>query len=330
MADIVKNIWTDDEVLKLKSMYAEGIDTRCIATKLGRTRRSIWGKACCLGLSHQAREDYLYSSEEDAFVVKNARILTRAAIGDAIGRSEGSVSRRGERLGIEFQRPGKTAQYTKNMHFFSYPNIFNAYIAGWIASDGWIRPTSSEKTINQVGISLAIKDIHILEYFKAVTEYSGVIREYDVDGYPQAELRISGVSQWLIDLENNWHLTPKKTYTIQPPNLDALSHDQLLAYMVGLIEGDGHIRINNKTLLVSFVTASKPFAEWVTQVWGQLSGGEPAEYTHKTSKAYYVSLYGENARNLCRELMKVNVHRLNRKWDIAEKEIQRWDALDEE
>ncbi|WP_420597986.1 GcrA family cell cycle regulator [Neptuniibacter sp.] len=64
MADIVKSSWTDDEVLKLKSMYAEGLDTRCIATKLGRTRRSIWGKACCLGLSHQAREDYLYSSEE--------------------------------------------------------------------------------------------------------------------------------------------------------------------------------------------------------------------------------------------------------------------------
>ena len=330
MADIVKRLWSDDEVSKLKAFYAEGIDTRDIASALGRSRRSIRGKAHCLGLAHKTREDYLYSSEEDAFIIKHARSLTRAVIGKAIGRSEGSVSLRGKRLGIEFCDPSKHAIYSKNMHFFSYPNIFNAYIAGWIASDGWIRPISSDKTINQVGISLAIKDIHILEYFKAVTEYSGAIREYDAGGYPQAELRISGVPQWLIDLENHWRLTPKKTYTLQPPNLDTLSHEQLLAYMVGLIEGDGHVKKAKGTLVVSFVTASKPFSEWVAQVWGQLSGGEPTEYTHKTSEAYYINLYGKNARNLCRELLKVNVHRLNRKWGIAEQEIERWTALDEE
>ena len=328
MADIVKRPWSVSEVLQLKEMYAEGIDTRDIAAKLGRTRRSVRGKAHCLGVSHKMRDDYLYSTEEDTFIIENAKTMTREAIGKEIGRSEGSISIRGRRLGIEFCDPIKHAIYSKNMHFFSYPNIVNSYIAGWIASDGWIRPISSGKFINQVGISLAIKDIHILEHLKTVTEYTGGIREYEVDGYPQAELRMSGVPQWLKDLNDNWNLTPNKTYTLQPPNIDGLSHQQLLAYQVGLIEGDGHISMSKGTLLVSFVTASKPFAEWIAQLWVQLSGGEPAEYTHKTSNAYYVSLYGKNARNLCRELFKVNVHRLDRKWDIAEHEIERWNTSD--
>ncbi len=325
----MKTPWTEDEVQELKKMYLLGIDTRVIAEKLGRTRRSIRGKAHCLGLSHKTRDDYLYTVDEDDFLIKNAKTMTRAEIGKAIGRSEGSVSRRGERLEIDFQDPSKKTQYTKNMNFFSSPNIFNSYIAGWIASDGWIRPKSSNKSINQVGISVAEKDMAILEYIKTVTEYSGVIREYEADNkYPQAELRISGVPQWLDDLDAYWNLTPNKTHTIQPPNLELLSNDQLLAYHVGLIEGDGHICMTNKTLMVGFVSASKPFADWVSLSWKAIVGADPSEYKHKSRKAYYVNVYGRNARNLCRELFKLQVHRLDRKWDIALHEVERWDALD--
>lgn len=328
MAAIVKKMWTENEVQKLDEMYKQGIGTRDIAAQLGRTQRSVMGKAHCLGLSHKARNDYLYTEKEDSFIIDNAKSMTRAAIGEAIGRSEGSVSRRGERLGIEFQRIGKTAQYTKNMDFFYRPNISNSHIAGWIASDGWIRPESGKKPINQVGISVAKKDLAILEYIKAVTEYTGVIREYVVGQYPQAELRISGVPQWLEDLDKYWNLTPNKTHTIQPPNVDFLSPEQILAYHVGLIEGDGYIRISNKTLMVSFVSASKPFSDWVAEIWKDVVGAEPSKYKHKTSKAYYVSVYGKNARNLCRELFKVQVHLLNRKWDVAIHEISRWEHRD--
>ncbi|MFY0676703.1 MAG: LAGLIDADG family homing endonuclease [Neptuniibacter sp.] len=293
MADIVKRPWTAEEEQQLTEMYAVEVDTRIIAKRMGRSRRSIRGKAHCLGLSHKTRNDYLYTPNEDAFLVENAATMTRAEIGKAIGRSEGSVSRRGERLGVVFADPSKNAIYTKNMMFFNIPSGVNAYIAGWLASDGWIRPKSNRKPINQVGISVARKDRHILEYIRSATEYSGVIRDYAIDGYPQSEMRISGVPQWLDDLEKNWSLVPNKTKILRPPNLELLSEVQVLAYMVGLIEGDGNIRISNNTLCVSFVTASKGFADWVVQFWSGFVKGTPSEYKHGFSDAYYVNVYGE-------------------------------------
>lgn len=325
MVDIVKRPWTAEEEQQLTEMYAVGVDTRMIAKRMDRSRRSIRGKAHCLGLSHKTRNDYLYTSDEDAFLIENAATMTRAEIGKAIGRSEGSVSLRGRRLGVVFADPSKHAIYTKNMMFFNTPSVVNAYIAGWLASDGWIRPESNGKPINQVGISVARKDRHILEYIRSATEYSGVIRDYETDGYPQSEMRISGVPQWLDDLEKHWNLVPNKTKILQPPNLAFMSKEQMLAYMVGLIEGDGCICINNNTLCVSFVTASKEFADWVTQFWKAIAEGSPTEYKHGFSDAYYVNVYGKNARNLCRALMSMNVHRLNRKWDVAIAEIERWE-----
>ncbi|MGH1429839.1 MAG: hypothetical protein K6L74_06815 [Neptuniibacter sp.] len=241
MADIVKRPWTAEEEQQLTEMYAMGIDARIIAQRMERSLCSIWGKAHYLGVSHKTRDDYLYSSMEDDFLIANATTMTRAEIGTMIGRSEGSVSLRGKRLGVVFTASGKTARYTKNMMFFNKPSVVNAYIAGWLASDGWIRPESNGKPINQVGISLARKDRHILEYIRSTTEYSGVIRDYEADGYPQSEMRISGVPQWLEDLEKYWNLVPNKTKILQPPNLGLLSEEQVLAYMVGLIEGDGYI-----------------------------------------------------------------------------------------
>lgn len=328
MADIVKRPWTDQEVQQLKQMYAEGIDTRDIAKALGRTRRSIRGKAHGLRLSHKTRDDYLYRPEEDAFIIENAKKMTRAEIGIAIGRSEGSVSRRGERLEIDFKSSSKNTRYTKNMNFFSSPNIFNSYIAGWIASDGWIRPESVGKPINQVGIAVSEKDRFILEHIKTSTEYTGTIREFEVDIFPQTELRMSGVPQWLKDLKQHWNIVPNKTYILQPPKKTALSHAQLLAYHVGLMEGDGHVGMNNGTLLVSFVSASKPFVNWVGQFWEQLIQNTPSYHVHTSGKAYYVNLHGKNARNLCRNLFKVEVHRMNRKWDIVKTELDRWSEID--
>ncbi|MCW8884750.1 MAG: hypothetical protein OQK12_05775 [Motiliproteus sp.] len=193
--------------------------------------------------------------------------MTRATIAEVLNRSEGSIAQRGRRLGVTFYDPSKNAIYSKNMGFFQTPTLLNSYIAGWIATDGWVRPESVGKPINQVGISLARKDIHILRYLKNVTDYSGVIREYEVDGHPQAELRISGVPQWIEDLERHWNITPNKTYTLEPPETGSISQAQLLAYHVGLVEGDGYIGISNNTLKISFVSASEPFVSWVSECW---------------------------------------------------------------
>lgn len=323
-----KQPWSKEEVELLINGYQEGVDTKAIAEHLGRSWRSVRGKAHTLGLSHAGRDSQLYSQADDAFLKNSAQSLTCSEIAQVLGRSEGSVSQRGRRLGVTFQHESKNALYAKDHYFFSKPTLENSRIAGLIAADGWIRPKSSGKTINQVGISLTECDVHLLEHLRNVTGYTGVIRYYDAkiedQIHPQAELRISGVPQWISDLEHNWRLTPNKTLTLQPPNEDSLTPEQLLAYHVGLIEGDGYIRFNNGTLTVSMVTASPAFADWLCDSWQRIVGAKPSRELHQNKTAHYVIFHGKNARSLCSQLMATNTHKLMRKWDIAISEIARF------
>lgn len=323
MSKATKRPWTDEEVEQLQQGYKEGTPTQEIALKLNRSWRSVRGKAHQLGLTHTWRDNQLYRAEEDRYIQEYAQKMTRAEIGQELGRSEGSISNRGRRLGIVFADESKNSRYEKNHNYFSKPTLENSYIAGLLAADGWIKPFNVDKPINQVGISLAKQDLHILEYLRDITGYTGVIRHYDVKGYPQAELRICGVRQWVIDLETNWSVTPNKSLTLKPPRENGLTQDQLLAYHVGLMEGDGHIGIANGTLKVEVVTVSDEFASWLKQSWGRIAGAEPSRYLHQNQTAHYIAFYGANARRLCTKLMSVGVHRMNRKWDIARLEIDK-------
>ncbi|MFD1009382.1 LAGLIDADG family homing endonuclease [Oceanisphaera ostreae] len=319
-----KRPWTEEEIELLKKGYKDGTPTQEIAAQLKRTWRSVRGKAHMLSLTHSWRDDLLYSREEDKYIQEHAQEMTMAEIGLVLGRSEGSVYQRGLRLGVAFKNPAKCAKYEKNHTYFNQPTVENSYVAGLLAADGWIKPMNVDKPINQVGIALAEKDLHLLEYIREVTGYTGVIRSFKVKGHSQNELRISGVPQWIEDLNTHWSLTPNKSYTIQPPNEDHLTREQILAYHVGLIEGDGHVRHNNGTLTVSMVTASKDFADWLQYSWEHIAGARPTRCIHQNQTAHYVIFHGRNARRLCSKLMSVGVHRLARKWNIAQSEIDKY------
>lgn len=315
--------WTNKEMKLLTGFYEKGIPVELISIELNRSLRSVYGKACGLGLIHKTFREQDYSIKENNFLIENAQYETCETISKLLGRSLGSVQQRGKRLGIKFNHPRKHAQYQKNHSFFDEPRLMNCYIAGLLASDGWIRPKSSDKAINQVGISLARKDIHVIEHIKEKTGYTGPIRKYEVDGHPQAELRINGVPQWISSLEKNWGIKKNKSLTLDGPPI-SLQHDYLLAYLSGLIEGDGSVRFNNGTLELSYTSGSKQFADWMRNTWVDLTGAQPwfsEESKNRKNPAYYIKFYGGNARNLCGQLMKSNITMMNRKWDNARLEI---------
>lgn len=328
MKKATKQPWTKAEVELLRQGYAEGIPTLEIAEKLNRSWRSIRGKAHRLGLSHAWRNSQLYSQDEDIFIKNNAQKLTRYEIAQALGRTEGSVSQRGIRLGVTFENISKMSRYDKNHDYFSVPTIENSYLAGLLAADGWIKPKNGKKVINMVGISLARRDLHLIEYIRDITGYTGVIRHYDVNGHYQSEIRVCAVPQWIDDLKTHWNITPNKTFTLMPPNENHLTSDQLLAYHVGLIEGDGYIDISNGTLMINLCTASVSLADWLELSWARIAGATPSRGIHKNKTVHYISLYGKNARSLCKKLMSINVHKLERKWCIAESEVERFSCDD--
>jgi len=326
MPQLNKKPWSNSEVSFLTESYESGLPVAQIATELDRSERSISGKAHCLGLVHKTFTEQRYAANEDQYLKQYSLKKTAQVIANALGRSIGSVRQRANRLGIRFYTKEKNTQYQKNHMFFDQPSMENCYIAGLIASDGWIRPVSSDKPINQVGISVAKKDIAILKKLKKKVGYTGPIREYEVDGMPQAELRINGVPQWIEDLDEHWGIKPQKSLTIsKPPNqLDRLNQ---LAYLVGLIEGDGSIRINNKTLEITYATGSKDFAYWIRDTWQELVEAVPgfAVYTkNRKNPAYYITLHGSNARKLCHLLMGTQVTRMNRKCDVSRLAISKF------
>ncbi|WP_418139577.1 GcrA family cell cycle regulator [Oceanimonas smirnovii] len=323
-----KKSWTKAEVELLRKGYSEGTPTLEIAAQLNRSWRSVRGKAHRLGLSHAWRDKQLYSQDEDLFICNNAQKLTRYEIAQTLGRTEGSVSQRGIRLGVTFENISKMSRYDKNHDYFSVPTIENSYLAGLLAADGWIKPKNGIKVINMVGISLSRRDLHLIEYIRDITGYTGVIRHYDVDGHHQSELRICAVPQWIDDLKKHWNVTPNKTFTLKPPNENNLTSDQLLAYHVGLIDGDGYIDINNGTLRISLCTASSSMADWLELSWGRIAGAAPSRGPHKNNTVHYISFYGNNARSLCKKLMSLNIHKLERKWSVAESEIAKFRTKD--
>lgn len=243
MTSIIKQPWTEAEVSTLEQGYLTGIPVADIAYGLNRTERSVRGKAFGLSLAHNRRVTQSYSLAEDALIRVHAQSMTRAEIARVLGRTEGSIAQRGRRLGVEFKNALKNASYEKNHDFFRLPGVENSYLAGLLAADGWVRPQNGEKMINQVGISLKRDDVALLDYIREVTGYTGVIRDYSVQGHLQSELRISGVLGWIRDLKKHWNVVPNKSYILRPPKA-SLTDDQLKAYLVGFIEGDGYIAIS--------------------------------------------------------------------------------------
>jgi len=126
-------------------------------------------------------------------------------------------------------------KYTKNVNFFSKPNLLNSYWAGFIAADGHLSQD------NGVIISLGTKDKEHLDKFKKDIGYSGEIKFYkQKTSYTEISEynRISIYSKKLCtDLIRNWNVTHNKTYDIVFPT--ELTEDNLFAYCVGYIDGDG-------------------------------------------------------------------------------------------
>ena len=68
----------------------------------------------------------------------------------------------------------------------------------------------------------------------------------------------------------------------------------------------------------------KDSADWLQYSWEHIAEAQPSRYIHQNQTAHYVIFHGGNARRLCSRLMSVGVHRLARKWNIAQSEIDKY------
>ena len=130
--------------------------------------------------------------------------------------------------------------YTFNFDYFKIPNLNNSYWAGFIAGDGNLY---IQNKCSYLAIRLKATDgEYILPQFQEDTEFTGKIYHLKPKkASPQTYIRICGCSQWHRDLRENFKITPRKTYTLEPPI--NLSYVNSLAFIKGLLDSDGQINI---------------------------------------------------------------------------------------
>jgi len=223
------------------------------------------------------------------------------------GRTIDAVKQRASLLGLP--RLGRRfPKRSLHEHFFSKPNLLSCYWAGFIAADGCVVTTPRREL--RLGINKR-DELHLAR-FKMDVGYDGPIRKCQKN---IKALTICAIDQWVLDLRENFSITPKKTKTLLPPSLVG---DLALSFSVGVIDGDGCWNIS-KNGLALIVTGTESVLLWLKDRW-ELGGANTGQCSPRPIKGCWrLSVNGRYAVNVAHLLLPLKVPRLERKWSIAKK-----------
>ena len=156
-------------------------------------------------------------------------------------------------------------KYIVNDQFFETDGFEQGYYAGILAADGCIVGNNA----NAISWSVQRRDRVVLEQFKSALNYTGVIRDYLSHGYPQSNLTITS-SRLVNSLRDKYLLTPRKSLTLEPPEI--LDLDTRNGFVKGLIDGDGTIGVYNGNELSMGICGTKPVVNFVLSEWERVTG----------------------------------------------------------
>lgn len=227
-------------------------------------------------------------------------------------------------------------KFFKNEDFFKYPNTINSSIAGIFASDGHLRPSKTNSQ-SQVLLGINTNDMELLEQIKFITtsnariiskEYKHEINNKRMNKIYKTNKRISflrfySANKWTEDLYKYWNIpTGNKSLTIGKPNFNDLNLS--LAYICGLISGDGSIYVNKsdkyKHLKIN-ILGTKELLEWVREIYCKFFNKDIKAKVRKEkrdSKIYSLQISDLKAIKLFEKIKSLDCVFLSRKWNNIE------------
>lgn len=218
------DLWTSEEDEYLRQNYGELPMKELLEQLPNRTANSIKLRAGHLGLSIQERWT---QAEDDYLRATYGKILFKAIAEHLPNRTHLSIKNRVTALHLG----QKKLIYALNHDYFKIPNLENCYWAGFLAADGCVYK-------NRVHLIQNSRAKSHLQRFKDDIGFSGEIVDFKLQqGYLRSSIIIYS-PQWVTDLQTNFKITPRKSHTLQPPEL---SGDLALAFIKGVIDGDGGI-----------------------------------------------------------------------------------------
>lgn len=207
-------------------------------------------------------------------------------------------------------------KYYYDENFWNSPNKINTFYSGWIASDGCIMNLSK----NRYAFSCAQhpKDKYLIEWFKRDAKIdSPIVDSIKKQGWEISSMRLNVYDDWAIPLKDNFSITPRKTHTLQPPNI---SEDLIPYYLIGFVHGDGcwHMHKMSKLLSLSFASASFDILNWINK-W-VTNNFKSKYYQGKGQNVIYfknnykLTISGNAAEQLHSYLISLGTPLLKRKW----------------
>lgn len=215
-------------------------------------------------------------------------------------------------------------KYFHNENFWSAPNKLNSFWAGFGIADACLVDREDGKYSYSIQISEMDKDY--LQEFANNIEYTGKLSF--INSIKKTTNKISKLvslrihsRQWGQDLIKNFNLTPRKTFTVKPPNLN---ESLLFYYLKGLIDGDGCIAFSSKKgITIRICGASKDLIYWVRDFCEKHFGhfnikGTKKNNIYEYNQYYTFTIAGIRGCFLFDFLRKLKTPILARKWERPE------------
>lgn len=233
--------------------------------------------------------------------------LTRAQIAEIVGLTDNQLKRLIAKNGWGIRKT-----YTVNHNCFSVPTPESAYWAGFLAADGNVDEEY------RVRLMLHASDLRHLEKFQAFTCSNHKI-SINTTKYNRASLEFKS-EQMVKDLEYFWNITPRKSKTLQAPNVTdpaLLNH-----FLRGYFDGDGTIgeTFSNKnsitaSVFVGFVSGSEDMTVWLQDMISERGATYSTSYFETKSQIKLNTNQGEILLNQL-YTNSTEATRLDRKYDL--------------
>ena len=174
-------------------------------------------------------------------------------IADEFGASQWVISNRMRVYGLKTkERTWKLhkKKYSVDENFFDKINPTNAWILGWLASDGFVNECGNALSL---GIRISKKDSDIIQKIKELLGYNGPIYHIKMKlqktgkEYEQLDLKIT--SRKIVERLREFGIVKNKTFKITFPKLieDTQNEEIIKGFIQGVFEGDGSLLFDEKT-----------------------------------------------------------------------------------
>lgn len=203
----------------------------------------------------------------------------------------------------------KKRKYSVDDYFFSNPNIINSYYAGFIAADGCICSRKSEQRTLRIEISSKDKE-WIYEFKKNICSESPIKERTQKNKFNFCGISVTS-KQIIDDLKKNFNIVSKKSLKLTPPNIK----DKMLeySYILGYIDGDGCLFLGSRNELILSILGTKEMCEWIKSVFFEITNGCGVIRQKRNTKIYVLNYSHRAAREIVKNLSKIDVPKLSRK-----------------